>query len=158
MKLDDFVLESFNIANEIKNPVSIQEVKEATLMMNGIERCASLLYFPIMNNYPVMQIEEFPDMTEYIGDYDGLVYSAGLWVVGGHIIVIDKNISDYGSCSDCDLYESVLDGSKDDSDEWMDDLINNLTYVDIRESTREYVQREVDNFVNTYNEYKEATI
>lgn len=155
MKLNDFVNKSFNMANKVENPVSKQEVKEAIISMNDLERCAPLFSFPEMNGYPVIQIDEFPDMVEYVGDYQGYVYSAGLWLVAGHIIVIDMDTSSYGSCSYCDAYQAVCEGSEDDSKEWMNNLVNNLTYVDIRESTREYVQREVNNFVNTYNEYKE---
>jgi len=157
MELNDFMANIFNKADNVKNPVSKQEVIKAILEENDLQRCASLLDFPVMNDYPVIQIKEFPDMTEYVGDYQGYVYSAGLWLVAGHIIVIDMDTSDYGSCSYCDAYEAVHDGSSEDSKEWMDDLVNNLTFVDIRKSTREYVQREVNNFVNTYNEYKEAT-
>jgi len=156
MKLNDFMT-IFNKADNVENPVSVQEVKDAIILINGLERCASLLNFPVMNDYPVIQIEEFPDMTEYVGGYQGYFYSAGLWVVAGHMIVIDVECDSYGSCSHCDAYEAVIDGSREDSKEWMDDVVNNLTFVDIRKSTREYVQREVDNFVNTYNEYKEAT-
>ena len=157
MKLNDFVTKSFNMADNVENPVSEQDVKDAIMEQNDLQRCASLFNFPEMNGFPVIQIDEFPDMMEYVGDYQGYVYSAGLWLVAGHMIVIDMDTSDYGSCSYCDAYEAVIDGSREDSKEWMDDLVNNLTFVDIRKSTREYVQREVDNFINTYNEYKEAT-